>query len=267
MPLKLSQLNTYRWRRLLKRLMLDGSRTKPRGQDTFETLGVQEEFLMQYPVIACAQRKLNLEFMIGEAHWVLSGANDTATPASYMAKFAEYSDNGIVMAGAYGPAINRQLAYVVRTLMDDPHSRQAVLSIWHERPEPSKDIPCTVSLQFFLRQGSLHCVANMRSSDVYLGLPYDIFTFSCIAAQVAHLLHQQIGPDICWDSCAIELGYLTWQAGSAHLYYRDVEAATKCVNGTLLDGDPMPLLTAMSGGIIENLDGLLQGSVDDWVGR
>ena len=261
-PLKLSQLNTYRWHRLLKRLMLDGSRTKPRGQDTFETLGVQEEFLMQYPVIACAQRKLNLEFMIGEAHWVLSGANDTATPASYMAKFAEYSDNGIIMAGAYGPAVNRQLAYVVRTLMDDPHSRQAVISIWHERPEPSKDIPCTVSLQFFLRQGSLHCVANMRSSDAYLGLPYDIFTFSCIAAQVAHLLHQQIGPD-----CTIELGYLTWQVGSAHIYDRDVKAATKCVNGKLLDPNPMPLLIAMPGGIIENLDGLLQGSVDDWVGR
>ena len=260
--MKLSQLNTYRWRRLLKRIILDGGRTNPRGEHTYEAIGMQEEFLMQYPVISCAERKLNLGFMVGEARWVLSGANDAATPVSYMAKFADYSDNGITMAGAYGPAITRQLAYVVRALIADPHSRQAVLTVWAERPEPSKDIPCTVSLQFLLRQGSLHCIANMRSSDAYLGLPYDIFTFSCVTAQVAHLLREQIGPD-----CAIELGYLTWQAGSAHIYDRDVKAATKCADGRLLDPDPMPLISAMPNGIIDNLDGLLDGSIGDWVGR
>lgn len=260
--MKISQLNTYRWRRLLKKIILDGARTNPRNQPTYEVIGMHEEFLMEYPVISCSERTLNLNFMIGEARWVLSGANDVATPASHMAKFAEYSDNGITMAGAYGPAITRQITYVVRTLMADPNSRQALMTIWVERPEPSKDIPCTVSLQFLLRFGSLHCIANMRSSDVYLGLPYDIFTFSCITAHIAHLLQEQINAN-----STIELGYLTWHAGSAHLYERDIEAATKCVDGHLLNPAPMPPINTMPNGIIDNLDGLLDGSVGDWVGR
>jgi len=66
-------------------------------------------------------------------------------------------------------------------LINDPDSRRAFLHI--RTPEDSiigsKDIPCTIGLQFFIRDGKLDLVVNMRSSDLILGISYDVpaFTF------------------------------------------------------------------------------------------
>ena len=57
-----------------------------------------------------------------------------------------------------------------------------IINIWRENPRSSKDIPCTLSLQFFLREASdqlwLHTIATMRSNDAWLGVPYDTFNFN-----------------------------------------------------------------------------------------
>ena len=49
-----------------------------------------------------------------------------------------------------------------------------------------KDIPCTVSLQFLIRENKLHLFVNMRSNDVFLGLPHDIFCFTMIQEIIAN---------------------------------------------------------------------------------
>ena len=83
-----------------------------------------------------------------------------------------------------------------------------------------RDIPCTLSLQWILRDRVLHCVVAMRSSDVWLGIPYDVVAFSCMSAAVAITL----GPYL-----VDRLGCLTIVAGSQHLYALDHDAARACV--------------------------------------
>jgi thymidylate synthase len=69
-------------------------------------------------------------------------------------------------------------------------------------------------LQFFLRQGKLHEIVTMRSSDAWWGLPYDLFTF----AQIGNCLAGELG---------VEPGGLVMQLGSCHLYEPFWEDAAK----------------------------------------
>ena len=207
------QTTDHTWGLIIDALM-DGRNIAPRGQTTRELLAVHATFDMQAPVLVCPTRKLNLDFMCDEALWMLRGSNSVYDlPYEFVEKF---SDNGEIYNGAYGPHIVRQLPYVIRTLQNDPDSRQAVIQIWQERPEASKDIPCTLSMQFLLRGGTLHAVVNMRSSDAFLGLPYDVFNFSMVATYIAIEL----------NAC---IGNLYWSAGSSHIYIKDIEKALECL--------------------------------------
>jgi thymidylate synthase len=125
------------------------------------------------------------------------------------------------------------MGYLVEQLKK-PGSRQAVASIWTPRPLASMDIPCTLTWQCFARDGKLHAVVNMRSSDVWLGLPYDFYNFSQLTGGVAGEL-------------GLMPGALTFNLGSSHLYDRDCEKAEKvlaqpellhCVDSPLLPSQP-----------------------------
>jgi len=213
---------TDEWRQHVKEIILDiepgSDPVNPRGMPSWETRAKSIQISMETPIVLCKIRKLNYRFMFGEAYWILSGSNDLKGVQEHMQRIADYSDNGRTLAGAYGPHVVRQLQYVKRALLNDRSTRQAVLTIWQERPEPSKDIPCTLSMQFMIRQNELHCVTSMRSSDAYLGLPYDLFVFSCIAARVRDMLGIK----------GLKLGELTVFAGSSHIYKRDFGKAFNC---------------------------------------
>jgi thymidylate synthase len=192
--------------------------------------------------------------MMAEAWWILTGQNKLETIQRYSKQIKEFSDDGIFFMGAYGPKVVDQLPYILDSLVKDPSSRQAVLSIWRERPRSSRDIPCTLTLQFFIRDSRLHCCANMRSSDIWLGWPYDVFNFSMISKYLVELLNK--------DEELISLGNLYFTAGSQHLYDVNFEAANeiikkytpneldKCWSDLNLVRSPVDNIF----GIIENLD-------------
>lgn len=205
------------WLTLLERLILEGEQVNPRSQGTIEILGYQSKINMSYPIITLPERKLNYKFMLGEAWWILSGSNRVADITQYMKNIARFSDNGITFRGAYGPKVVEQLDYVTESLIVDKDSRQALMTIWRESPRPSKDIPCTVALQFIIRDGKLNCMATMRSSDAWLGWTYDTFNFSAISAWIAIALRKKYP--------FLTLGDLYLTAGSQHLYDRNVEEA------------------------------------------
>lgn len=193
-----------------------GKSHAPRGLPTTEVLANTFCWEMSKPLITHQTRKLNLSFAFGEPHWILSGDNSLAGISRFMKRYANYSDDGITLSGAYGPPFRDQLPYIIRTLCDDPSSRQAVISIWRPKPGPSKDIPCTIALQFMVRGGALHTMVNMRSSDAWLGLPYDVMTFSLMSYLVAAILN-------------VELGYGTLFIGSSHIYENHHTVAAELV--------------------------------------
>jgi thymidylate synthase len=104
-----------------------------------------------------------------------------------------------------------QLEWAMKQLAK-PGSRQAVVQIWTPTPSPSKDIPCTLSWQLLSRDGVLHAIVTMRSSDIWLGLPYDWINFSMLTNGVAGEL-------------SLTPGELVFNLGSSHLYDRDREKA------------------------------------------
>lgn len=200
--------------------------SNPRNMEVREV--ISGKYVVPMPAyINLKARNVNIGFMFAEAAWILSGSNrlDELTP--HIKGYARFSDDDVFMRGAYGPKVVDQLGYIVDTIATDNDSRQAVLNIWRERPGYSKDIPCTISMQFLLRDKKLHAVVTMRSNDVVLGFTYDVFTFSMVTLAVSLLLKAR--------GIQNELGNLHVNAGSLHLYEDYYERASLWVEGEQAD--------------------------------
>lgn len=214
---------TAAWLNVLVEILAHGQVTHPRGFTCREVLGLQSVTDMRWPVCCSAARRLGYRFMCAEAAWVLSGDNRVATIAPYSKGISQFSDDGVFFYGAYGPKVVDQLPYVVDRLIKAPDTRQAVLNIWREKPAQTNDLPCTLSLQFQARGGLLHVMATLRSSDAWLGVPYDIFNFSMLAGYVCLLVRQVSGGSI------LRPGSLFFTAGNQHLYDTNLAQAEEAV--------------------------------------
>lgn len=241
---------TAAWLGRLWALLHGGHHVAPRGQKTRELLHQTMHVDMTFPAVIAPTRRLGYRFMAAEAFWIMTGDDRAATITPYNRNIGQFSDDGVTFFGAYGPKFQGQVAHVVRALGGDRDTRQAWINIWRENPPPTKDTPCTLALGWQVRSNVLHCHAYMRSSDVWLGIPYDVFNFSVLSAYVA----RQLATLYCQY---VRLGTLHLTAASSHLYERDVERARE----VLANDDPLALGEAMPnpavhGGFEQVCDGL-----------
>lgn len=158
-------------------------------------------------------RKLSMRYAVGELLWYLSGNRSLSEIQKYTKAWDRMSDDGKNVNSNYGYCIKEkfgfnQYEYVKHKLMSDSNSRQAIIHIKDANNKDSLDVNCTICLQFFIRGNKLYMTTYMRSNDLWLGYPYDIFQFTCLQV----LLSMELG---------IELGSYTHIAGSLHLYERD----------------------------------------------
>lgn len=234
------------WLNTINLIMHAGRDVSPRGKATREMPQHTVTVDLNHPLVFCPARKLSIKFAAAEALWMLAGSNQLEELAKYAPRMREFSDDGITLAGAYGPMIVSQLDYVISKLVSDRDTRQAVMVIWRPNPPTSKDVPCTVALDFKIRADRLNCHVFMRSSDAWLGLPYDTFSFSTIAAYVAcryNAQQQDVGGDP-----IIELGNLYLTAASSHLYATNFDNVRDCLEeGSTPRGWPV-FRDAISGG-------------------
>lgn len=169
-------------------------------------------------IVNSPKRKMPMRYAVGELLWYLSGNNSLEAIQAYTSAWDRMSDDGETVNSNYGHRIFKyfgfdQLEYVKKCLLKDPNSRQAVIHIRDPKDyvaEPTKDMPCTLTLQFFIRCGELHLIVNMRSNDIWTGFPYDVFNFCAIQ----NLLAMQLG---------IPVGTYIHNVGSLHLYERNYE--------------------------------------------
>lgn len=223
---------------------------KPRGFNISEILGCT--LCLTNPrsrIVGNVSRKVNYSFACAEFLWYWAGKNDLATVNFYNKKIADFSDDGRTLNSCYGllmkghsgahvapfssEATNRVQLYnqwsnVVETLKSDPDSRRAIIQIYqpaHGEIAASigtKDVPCTLSLQFFIRDKSLHLFTTMRSNDVVWGIPYDVFSFTML--QECMLLElRAAGLDI-------DLGRYIHTANSMHIYENHSELVEATLN-------------------------------------
>lgn len=164
------------------------------------------------------RRKMPIRYAIGELCWYNScnrSAKSIAPFSTFWEKIAD--ENGDVNSN-YGWCIHTKYNFdqwnmVKQLMMADPNTRQAVIHIKEARDLvyfPTKDVNCTIALQFLLRNNKLDLVVTMRSNDIWLGLPYDVFNFTCMQIQMA----MELG---------VEIGTYYHNVGSLHLYTRDVD--------------------------------------------
>lgn len=199
---------------------------EPRGMEVREVINGGYEVDMP-SFIDLQKRGLNTKFMFGEAAWIVSGSNSVEDITQYMKRYKDFSDDGVFMRGAYGPKVVDQLGYVVDSLENDRDSRQSVMTIWRERPGSSKDIPCTVAAQFFVRDNKVDMITTMRSQDIVYGFTYDVFTFSMIAKSVELLLRER--------GIKTGLGKLAVNVGSMHIYKHHYDKAHEWIESTERD--------------------------------
>lgn len=198
---------------ILKDILESGSKREARDTSSLELSPFV--WTTTYPlrnVLTNKTRNINHAYAIIEFLWIMAGRTDIEMLAPYNSNMIQFSRNKLSLTGAYGPKINQQLRYVVETLKCDEGSRQAVISIWERRPSLDQDVPCTLSLQFLRSMLGLDLIVTMRSNDVWLGFPYDVFTFTMIQSFVAHKLN-------------LGVGRYMHQAASGHLYLNNVDKA------------------------------------------
>lgn len=228
----------YVWLEAINDILANGDEVAPRGQPTKEIMQRTIEVDMRRPVLTIPQRKLSYKFMAAEAYWILTGDNRVSTIAPYNKNISKFSDDGETFFGAYGPKIVSQMDYVIGKLMRDPDSRQAGLTIWRECPPETKDVPCTVAVFFSIRNGKLNCHVFMRSSDMWLGIPYDVFNFSMLSHMACCLFNS--------SGKKVEPGTLYLTAASSHLYACNFEEAAACVTAEVIDQPRTPEALFMS---------------------
>lgn len=226
------------WYTLLQRLIASQNYVNPRGIATREILNVNLE--LRNPLsnfFASDERALGYKFMIAEWLWIWFGHSDVSSITQYNKKMSDFSDDGESLFGAYGPRVRSRWPSIVRLLKKDSDSRQAVIQIYRTPVGSTKDVACTLTAQYLIRDGRLSSIINMRSSDVWLGLPYDFFMFSMLQNTLA----VQLG---------VELGSLYFNLGSSHLYASNLEAAKKL---PVVETRKSPLLPGPPPNILENI--------------
>lgn len=184
-------------------------------------------------------RDYSIAYFIAESLWYLSGNDSTEWISNYSSFWRGISDDGSTANSAYGSRIFKphdriaksvdsswtQWNFVIEELCADPDSRRAVIHV--RSPQDSilakKDVPCTLTLQFFLRNDNLHMVVSMRSSDLILGLAYDVPAFTLfqeiLAVQLSERLNRKIG-----------LGEYTHISNSLHIYEKHFDMTEKILN-------------------------------------
>lgn len=195
---------------LYRVLSQEGTWTSPRGEKCLEI----ENFTYTCdPFVrfnSFEGRNFNMSYLKREMAWYIKANPHDLSIAEHAAQWGKIVVNGKLNSnyGSYwfGP---HGVRFIQRILTKDPMSRRAVIPMYGSDVDhmdlEAKDVPCTLAIEFRLRNGRLNMRAIMRSQDILWGMANDLPTFSFLQEIVAQLL-------------TVEMGTLTISVGSFHVY-------------------------------------------------
>lgn len=208
---------------LLNRLCLDPVHisTTRKGETIYEMLNAG--FILNNPTKCFATcRDMSLKYLEGEIEFYLSGSPYLKDIAKHSKFWEKVTDDNRTVNSNYGKLLFHdrnhhnytQFEYAKRMLLENPDSKKAVMVVYSkENAHDSQDNPCTMYLQFFIRDKRLHLIVKMRSSDIWYGLPYDVPFFVFIQYKMLHDIERYFPP--------LRMGLYSHQSGSLHLYNRN----------------------------------------------
>jgi len=233
---------------VFRKLLRSSSNLKASRGSMTELTGVLLELSNPRARLSRTETKGRLFSCLGELFWYLAGTDDLTFIHHYLSHYAEESDDGLTVYGAYGPRLfsmrgNDQIANVIKLLKERKTSRRAVIQLFDagDIAGHHTGIPCTCTLQLMVRNGRLIMFTNMRSNDVFIGLPYDVFAFTMLQEIFARTLD-------------VEVGAYKHAVGSLHLYDKNKRAAKQYLKEGWQEtvamppmplGDPWPALQTL----------------------
>ena len=223
---------------MMQHIRDNGTRKEDRtGTGTLSVFGHQMRFDLADGFPLVTTKKLHLKSIIHELLWFLSGdSNVRYLRENGVSIWDEWADENGDLGPVYGVQWRKwktaagetidQISDVVQRLKTDPDSRRIMVCAWNVADLPTMALPpCHCLFQFYVANGRLSCQLYQRSADVFLGVPFNIASYSLLT----HMLAQQTG---------LKVGEFIWTGGDCHLYLNHLEQADE-----QLSRDPLPLPT------------------------
>ena len=208
---------------LMKTILNEGTPKSDRtGTGTLSIFGYQMRFDLQKGFPLVTTKKCHLRSIIHELLWFLKGdTNIKYLQDNKVTIWDEWADKNGDLGPVYGKqwrawgtADGRQvdqISQLIQQIKTAPDSRRMIVSAWNVGELDQMALaPCHAFFQFYVANGKLSCQLYQRSCDVFLGLPFNIASYSLLV----HMIAQQ---------CDLEVGDFVWTGGDTHLYSNHME--------------------------------------------
>lgn len=184
---------------------------------------------------------INIFQCIGHFLWITQGTFNLDAIEYYVPWIESLSSDNYKLIGAYGPRLFgiehlNQIEHLLAVLDNDPSKRRAVASVYLPQFDQHglvhEEIPCTLNLQYLIRQDKVQAVTYMRSQDALKVLPYDVFIFTMMQEYVKNRLKPKYE--------TFELGKYNHFSGSFHVYHDDLDKVNKIISNNQTSDFKMP---------------------------
>ena len=215
---------------LLKYVKKNGEKKYDRtGTGTLSTFGYQMRFNLQKGFPCITTKKIHLKSVIYELLWFLKGDTNIKYLKDNNVKiWDDWADENGELGPIYGHQWRfwsnssqekiDQISNVIKQLKENPNSRRIIVSAWNVSDIPKMAIPpCHSFFQFYVSNNKLSCQLYQRSADIFLGVPFNIASYSLLTHMIAQV-------------CNFEVGDFIHTLGDAHLYLNHLDQVDIQVN-------------------------------------
>lgn len=241
---------------LVKYILENGEKKDDRtGTGTISIFGYQMKFNLEEGFPLLTTKKVHLKSIIHELLWFISGStnirplvlNDVriwndwpfakyqksnAYQGETIEEFAEKIKNDEAFAevwGDLGPVYGKQwrnfdgvdqLSNLIHDIKTNPNSRRLIISAWNPKEVGNMALPpCHTLMQFYVNDGKLSCQLYQRSGDLFLGIPFNIASYSLFTMMIAQV-------------CGLKPGTFVHTIGDAHIYLNHLEQVNRQLKRT-----------------------------------
>lgn len=208
---------------LVKHVIENGTRKEDRtGTGTISTFGYQMRFDLEQGFPMLTTKKLHFKSIVHELLWFLKGDTNIGYLNENGVKiWNEWADEKGELGRIYGyqwrswttPDNDHidQISAVVESIKTKPDSRRHIVSAWNVGDLDKMALPpCHILFQFYVSNGKLSCQLYQRSADIFLGVPFNIASYSLLVRMIAQVT-------------GLKAGEFIHTLGDAHIYINHLE--------------------------------------------
>lgn len=211
------------------------------GTGTIKTFGYQMRFDLSKGLPLVTTKKVPIKSVLSELLWFISGSKNerdlakllhgTTDPTKRTIWTDNFENQGVKLGyenGDLGPVYGYQwrnwekftqhddgsatvehidqLCQLIDGIKTDPNGRRHILTAWNVADIDKMALPpCHCFAQFYVSKGKLSCQLYQRSCDVFLGVPFNIASYSILTHMIAQV-------------CGLAVGDFIWTGGDVHIY-------------------------------------------------